>query len=312
MAPLSLKTFLDTIFDPKPDPDEAICMTSRWPQDDYFTNWIGEGRRVENYQPGRSADYFCISTTRRPVGDTKLVRGREALQYLYCLMLDDIGTKSKEPPVAPSWRLESSAGNYQLGYLLDVIKLTPATTAYYEGCYRALAQAGLTDSGAGGTYRVARVPGSRHGRTGFTSTVTEWHPERSWKLADLMDEMCVKPLKQREKRLMVADGVGDLSLVDDELLNWLDGRRLVGKAGGSGFINIVCPWADGHTDGDGSAGYSPAWYVTRGRAFSCFHEHCFHRNIHHLIDWAYAEGMPFMTKTPAIPMKAANKLMELL
>ena len=33
-------------------------------------------------------------------------------------MLDDIGTKCKEPPVEPSWKLESSRGNEQWGYIL--------------------------------------------------------------------------------------------------------------------------------------------------------------------------------------------------
>ena len=32
-------------------------------------------------------------------------------EYVLAMMLDDIGTKSKEPPLAPTWIMETSPGN---------------------------------------------------------------------------------------------------------------------------------------------------------------------------------------------------------
>ena len=37
-------------------------------------------------------------------------------EYCLVLVLDDVGTKSKEPPLAPTWKMETSEGSFQWGY----------------------------------------------------------------------------------------------------------------------------------------------------------------------------------------------------
>ena len=37
-------------------------------------------------------------------------------EYVLCMMLDDVGTKSKVPPLPPTWIMETSEGSFQWGY----------------------------------------------------------------------------------------------------------------------------------------------------------------------------------------------------
>ena len=37
-------------------------------------------------------------------------------EYCIVLVLDDIGTKSKVPPLEPTWKMETSEGSFQWGY----------------------------------------------------------------------------------------------------------------------------------------------------------------------------------------------------
>lgn len=186
-AGVDLTEFIHNIFDfdNLPD-DERVCLALR-DADDKWPNYPATTKRLDRFIPGNGAWYFCISTVAPPSETGYLPRTQECVRYCYCIVLDDIGTKATPPAVEPSWKLESSAGNFQWGYIIEPEDVAdPAGDAYVEGCLKALANAGHTDPGARGTYRVMRVPGSLH-KTGFVARITEWHPERVWALADLMD-----------------------------------------------------------------------------------------------------------------------------
>ena len=62
------------------------------------------------------------------------------------MVLDDVGTKSKVPPLAPTWIIESSPDNYQYGYTfaLDDQPLK----GDFSAAIKAIADAGFTDGGA--------------------------------------------------------------------------------------------------------------------------------------------------------------------
>ena len=303
MQPLEqLSTFLYTVFF-EPDPDEVILLTTHW-DDGKWTNQAALPRTVAKMEPGTRATYFCVSTVCQ--SDTYLRRRHQDLKVAYCVVLDDVMTKASVPPVAPTWILESSEGNYQYGYCIDPLPLTPSNVAYYEGCVRALAQAGYSDSGAGGTYRVMRVPGSLH-KTGFVARITEWSPERSWDLADLMAEMGVEPLRMRVKAPRKV-GVVHLADVSDPVYTWLEAQGLVLGAD-SPWVMVPCPWAAEHTDGADWASFSPAWYGDRGRGFNCFHGHCENRSLVDFLRWVFKEGGPDGSVAPGIPA-ALTKLIE--
>ena len=79
-------------------------------------------------------------------------------------MLDDIGTKVPDErlgDIEPTWRIETSPGNYQVGIALtepltDAAKATEVQQAFIE--------AGLCDPGAGGLNRWARFPNGINGK----------------------------------------------------------------------------------------------------------------------------------------------------
>ena len=49
----------------------------------------------------------------------KLSASSANCEHVLFLMLDDIGTKSKVPPLEPTWKIETSPGNQQWGYIFE-------------------------------------------------------------------------------------------------------------------------------------------------------------------------------------------------
>lgn len=278
----SVADFIAAIF-PDPGDDERVLLTRN--DDGFFSNygWTPRTARIVRDAPW----YFCVSTVRP--AERELKRDRESLHTAYCVVLDDVGTKATAPEVGPSWVLESSPGNQQWGYLIEPLALDPKGMALYEGCVRGLAQAGHTDGGAGGAYRVMRVPGSVH-KTGFVSRVLSWEPGRFWGLEVLMGEMGVEPVERAVFDVQRRAVPSNLAM-DDPVLRWLDEQGLVLGANEK-FVEVVCPWHAEHTDGGLSAGYSPVGYYDQFRSFSCFHEHCEGRKIAQFQRWVEEQGGP--------------------
>jgi hypothetical protein len=77
-------------------------------------------------------------------------------EYILVMMLDDIGTKSKTPPIEPTWIMETSEGSFQWGYAF----VDQPTKAEFSAAIRAIADAGYTDPGACNPVRNFRLPGS--------------------------------------------------------------------------------------------------------------------------------------------------------
>jgi hypothetical protein len=78
------------------------------------------------------------------------------------LAVDDVGTKSKVPPLEPTWKIESSPGNYQWAWVLS--EQVPVAVA--DAAERAFAEAGYTDEGAINAVRNWRIPGSDQHQAG--------------------------------------------------------------------------------------------------------------------------------------------------
>lgn len=293
---VTLTDFIYNIFDYSHlPPDERVCLTLMGSGSDQgWSNFPATPKRMAKYVEGSGPWYFCISTCAPPTETGYFQRGREFTRYCYCLVLDDIGTKATPPDVEPSWILESSAGNYQWGYIIDPVDVAdPAGEAYVEGCIDALARAGHSDAGARGTYRVMRVPGSLH-RTGFVARVTEWHPGRIWELSQLMTEFGLEPAKLRERRVSAGGQAVDIADVADPVLDWLGENGHTTGNVGTKFVDVICPWAAEHTSGGSTAGYTPAGYGPReyDHAFSCLHEHCSGRGKSQFLDWVAGQGGP--------------------
>ena len=304
--------FLKNIFSEIAE-DEYVCVSRATPKKDgdgvWFNNYTTDARQWRKWDADQQdqAWYFCVSTVDGELNDkgTMVGRGRKNLRQYYCLVLDDIGTKAAEPPVRPSWILESSDGNFQWGYMLDPGSDWGRYEALVEYCHTK----GWGDKGAGGSYRLMRVPGSANakpGRDNFHSVITDWQMD-IWSLEELAEDLgCdFSTVQVKDHDVMLKQG-GYVAMEGiDPMLTWLSDTGHVSKDSGAGFVDVICPWADVHTSGANTAGYSPLGrgngkYV-QTRAFKCPHDHCIDKKLGDFVQWAVGEGGPAVSGYDPLP-----------
>jgi hypothetical protein len=140
---------------------------------------------------------------------------------------DDIGTKVDPAKVKlqPSYKLETSPGNFQWGYLLTYGSDPAKAAALIQG----LADAGLTDEGAKRADRVVRVPGSINEKPTlkepFIARLVEKHWERTWTLSQLEVGFGVLSAEPRPALQIRALEAGET----DPVFEWLqDDDRVLG------------------------------------------------------------------------------------
>lgn len=104
------------------------------------------------------ANYYAICT----VSENR--RKNENFEALHILVCDDIGTKAEPPPIAPSYVIETSPGNFQWGYRLSQ-PIEDINTA--KALINLLIKSGYTDPGAHGIVRLVRLPSGTNTKNGF-------------------------------------------------------------------------------------------------------------------------------------------------
>ena len=205
-------------------------------------------------------------------------------EYILVMMLDDIGTKSKTPPLPPTWIMETSAGSFQWGYAFNV----QPTKAEFSAAIKAIADAGYTDPGAINAVRNFRLPGSvnlKPGRDNFEARLVEFHPECDYSLPEICaalnvtpapaDSMTVRPIRIND------DGA-------DDVLAWLSGQGLLlSKPNPEGWAGVICPNSAHHSDGNPEGRYMPA-----NRAYCCLHSHCIDLDSRTFLEWVAENGGP--------------------
>lgn len=211
----------------------------------------------------------------------------ENCDYVLFMMLDDIGTKSKTPPIEPTWVMETSEGSFQWGYAFS----EQPTKQQFTAAIKAIADAGYTDPGATNAVRNCRIPGSvnlKQGRGLFEARLVEFHPEREYVLADICKALGVEPAEPdtaQHRHVAIRDTGGDT------VLQWLSDNNLVlTKVNNEGWCGIVCPNHAEHTDGNIEARYKPL-----DRSFCCYHGHCQHLDSRAFLDWVAENDGPRVT-----------------
>jgi len=216
--------------------------------------------------------------------DGKVSASAANCEYVLVMMLDDIGTKSNEPPLAPTWIMETSEGSYQWGY---AFKEQP-TKGDFTAAIKAIAKAGYTDPGATNAVRNFRLPGSvnlKPGRNNFVSTLVEFHPEREYNLEDICTALDVVP-DVADTATNVAIRLADTG--KDSVVTWLNDQGLImSGVNGEGWMGIVCPNNAEHTDGNIEGRYKPL-----DRSFCCLHGHCVDFSSQMFLDWVAGNGGP--------------------
>lgn len=304
--------FIETIFETR-TADEHVCVSRANAKSDgsgmWFSNHLEADRAWRKWNSERHAQawYYNVSTISGEMNDkgTMVSRGRANLMRYHVLVLDDIGQKTGEPPVEPSYKLESSVGSFQWGYLLE----PGSDFDRYEALVAGIHKLGFGDAGAGGSYRLVRVVGSANmkpGRDEFRSRITEWAPDRLWTLDELVAAFGVDMSDVASSSPSVRAAAAGAEAMEgiDPMLVWLSDNGHVVRDGGQ-WVDVVCPWAHAHTSGANTAGYSPLGrgsgpWVER-RSFSCKHEHCSDKHITDLVKWSVEQDGPFVSGYDPLP-----------
>ena len=211
----------------------------------------------------------------------------ENCEYVLFMMLDDVGTKSKTPPIEPTWIMETSEGSFQWGFAFA----EQPSKQDFTAAIKAIADAGYTDPGATNAVRNCRVPGSvnlKQGRGNFEARLVEFEPKREYTLEQICDALGVVPAEAdtaEYRPVNIRDTGGDT------VLKWLAEQNLVlSQVNNDGWCGIVCPNNEQHTDGNIEARYKPL-----DRSFCCYHGHCQHIDSRTFLSWVAENDGPTVT-----------------
>jgi hypothetical protein len=253
--------------------DGAVKCT--WPA------WLPDANRIK---AGQAWYANTASFVVDRFGDGRVSASAANCEYILVMMLDDIGTKSKVPPIAPTWVMETSPGSFQWGYAFS----EQPTKAEFSAAIRAIADAGYTDPGACNPVRNFRLPGSvnlKPERNNFVSRLVEFHPDREYTLGGICAALGVTPVEADSLTLrpirLSDDGA-------DDVMAWLSQQGLLlSRPNGEGWAGVICPNGAEHTDGNPEGRYMPA-----NRAYCCLHSHCVDFDSRMFLQWVADNGGP--------------------
>ncbi len=260
--------------------------------------WSGIGWQKD--VPDLRHDYNNYTTlaTYRQNDEGEYRRQKKYFHALYAFMLDDLGTKipMERLTLPPSWLIETSAGNYQVGYILDV-PLKDAKLA--ENILEAIINAGLCDAGAKGALnRLVRLPFAINGKKepAFVCKLEQWNPELRYSVDDLINKLnldmdSVNKGKAKPSRPDGHDEIFFECPTENPVLLSLNSKGLYKKPLGNGVHDITCPWVNEHTDqADGGTAYFEPDDNHPIGGFNCFHAHCTDRKIREFLEYLEIEA----------------------
>ena len=211
-------------------------------------------------------------------------------EYVLVMVLDDVGAPDKTtqlPPLEPTWKMETSKGSFQWGYVFS----EQPTKDEFSAAIVAIAEAGYTDRGAINPVRNFRLPGSinlKPGRDNYAAQLREFHPDRDFTLDQIIKAFGVTPApvgSSNYRPIRVSDNG------TDDVLIWLsENGKLLSLPNREGWAGVICPNAESHSDGNPEGRYLPTT-----RAFCCYHSHCGEVDSRAFLDWVAEQGGPAHT-----------------
>lgn len=212
-------------------------------------------------------------------------------EYVLLMMLDDVGDPEKAPnipTIEPTWKIETSPGSFQWGYVFSV---QPSKDEFCAAII-AIAEAGFSDPGAINPVRNFRLPGSvnlKPGKNNFEAVLHEFHPERDFTLEQICAALNVTPGPVTSSGTFRPIRLSDKGT--DDVLVWLsENGKLLSLPNREGWAGVVCPNSASHSDGNPEGRYLP---TTRG--FCCYHGHCGEVDSPAFLDWVAEQGGPAHT-----------------
>ena len=272
--------FLDFITSLAPEGETALVVRQKPSKDTYTWPASLPSKWRDNGQAwyGNTAS-FIIDRFK----DGQVSASAANCEYILVMMLDDVGTKSKTPPLPPTWIMETSLGSFQWGYAFS----EQPPKGEFAAAIKAIADAGYTDPGATNAVRNFRLPGSvnlKPGRDNFASRLVEFHPEREFTLEQICTALDVTPgeaiTEVRPLRLS-DDG-------NDDVMQWLSEQGLLlSHTNPQGWAGVICPNAAEHSDGNVEGRYLPS-----ARSYCCLHGHCVDFDSNQFLQWVADQGGP--------------------
>ena len=237
--------------------------------------------------------HYCVSYCRRVEGIAK--RRKQDIVSVAVLVLDDVGTKVKERyldtlPV-PSFRLETSEGNFQWGYILQSPE---PDKGKFEALLRKFAENGMTDAGSIDAAHVFRLPGSVKAGGEFAARLSTWRPELKYTIDGLAMSAGIDLMQEDTEFFVRTPDDLEREKRDDAIYEWMvDHNKVYGQKNHEGYMLIECPWSDKHKSAGTTADYLPLGLTENGdRYFHCHHGHCAHRNTNDFMQWCDEQGAP--------------------
>lgn len=283
------------------DTNYVFCVQNK-PIDDKQIPWFAlhETELLPNMRRSGSefSAYMSTSIVNRDKTTGRFKNRQSLFAGLNMVVLDDIGTKVNPNALKPTYKIETSAGNFQWGYVFQD-PITDFDIA--ERLVRAVYETDLTDGGGNMINKFVRIPAGINNKlrdTGldtFQVRLVELNDDTYYTMDELLDGFGVElaaPRTKKKASVMIDDSGMPPR---DPMLAWLGERGLVVNDSGDPWVTIECPWGNLHS-GDTHAHYAP---LGRGgeqwedvRNFECKHDHCSERRYHDFNEWAKERNAP--------------------
>lgn len=215
VAPLTVRNaeFVTAIFGNLPEATVALICTK--PSDPTVGGWpTMQADDVDTKCPPKNNNYLNCSSFYCDVDGTANAR-KDCFAAYHCLVLDDVGTKVSRECLAdfkPSWEIETSPDNYQVGIILRRPLIDSKEVANLQSAVKA---AKLCDPGASGPVRWVRLPVGINGKPKYAShngrpfecRLTLWNPKNRYTVEEIAFE-----LKLEMSPVMLSGSVVNASL----------------------------------------------------------------------------------------------------
>ncbi len=179
---LSNKDFLQSVFN---SPNETtFCWITAFQQKPTNGKWSGNkvhASQCEDFPSQNS--YFSTAL----FDEKSKSRTMKQAKGLYCIVLDDLGTST----LRPTWRLETSQDNYQLGFALSeaITDMDLAERLMKEITNKSLING--NDRSGNNAVRYVRLPVGINNKDGtnFSHNMVEWNDALKYSLEQIISEL---------------------------------------------------------------------------------------------------------------------------
>jgi len=259
--------------------------------------WIKDKASLPN-----SNNNYTSFATYKPNDAGEYKRQKKYFAGLHTVMLDDVGVKVKLDQIAlkPSWQIETSPGNFQVGFILAKPITDPVIA---DNLLKSIIDAGLCDPGSNGACtRIGRLPVAINGKcknsdgSYWQCRLIKWNPENRYSIQAIVDGLQFELKNPLQRKTLIRNNnkqadpyQSDIYIPcadENPIIAVLKDSGRYKEPIGDGKHDITCPWAHEHTDqiDHGTAYFEPSEAFPTG-GFKCLHGHCAERKISTLYDF---------------------------